>query len=405
MTVYFVNSLVEQPEGNAFALTGTGDILLVTNAGSLVSLDAGDGIDSTGNQEQITLNGLAYSAGSFGAYVGGSYTGLIVNGEAQSGIGAGVGLYGSFNSVNVGAQGEVTGYFGAALRDSDGALTNDGHITGSTAGVILYQSTGDQVTNDGVISGAQTTSLSGAILMDDATDETIGNAGLISGPSALYMEDGSSATIYNSGTIEGNLVLADTSQLDIENAGVMLATSLDFLSTANNVLTNSGRIHAQIDMGAGSDRIYNTGTITGQIDFAGSSDTLINDGQIHGSVTMGTDDQLLNTGAIHGTVFLGAGDTLTTGDGVITGAIHAADKDIFDFSGSFGHNTITGFVGTTTQHDIIDFASDDFANYAAVQAHMAQVGANVVITLDAADTIILQHITLAHLTASDFTFG
>jgi hypothetical protein len=405
MTVYFVNSLVEQPEGNAFALTGTGDILLVTNAGSLVSLDAGDGIDSTGNQEQITLNGLAYSAGSFGAYVGGSYTGLIVNGEAQSGIGAGVGLYGSFNSVNVGAQGEVTGYFGAALRDSDGALTNDGHITGSTAGVILYQSTGDQVTNDGVISGAQTTSLSGAILMDDATDETIGNAGLISGPSALYMEDGSSATIYNSGTIEGNLVLADTSQLDIENAGVMLATSLDFLSTANNVLTNSGRIHAQIDMGAGSDQIYNTGTITGQIDFAGSSDTLINDGQIHGSVTMGTDDQLLNTGAIHGTVFLGAGDTLTTGDGVITGAIHAADKDIFDFSGSFGHNTITGFVGTTAQHDIIDFASDDFANYAAVQSHMAQVGANVVITLDAADTIILQHITLAHLVASDFTFG
>jgi hypothetical protein len=158
-------------------------------------------------------------------------------------------------------------------------------------------------------------------------------------------------------------------------------------------------------MGAGSDRIYNTGTITGQIDFAGSSDTLINDGQIHGSVTMGTDDQLLNTGAIHGTVFLGAGDTLTTGDGVITGAIHAADKDIFDFSGSFGHNTITGFVGTTTQHDIIDFASDDFANYAAVQSHMAQVGANVVITLDAADTIILQHITLAHLVASDFTFG
>jgi hypothetical protein len=85
--------------------------------------------------------------------------------------------------------------------------------------------------------------------------------------------------------------------------------------------------------------------------------------------------------------------------------VTAADKDTFDFSGSFGHNTIVGFVGTTTQHDIIDFASDDFANYAAVQSHMAQVGANVVITLDAADTIILQHITLAHLAAADFTFG
>jgi hypothetical protein len=405
MTGYFINTFEETPSGDGFALTGTGDTLLVTNAGSLVSLSAGDGIDATGNSEQITLDGLAYSAGNFGAFVGGTYTNLVVNGEAQSGTDAGVALYGSFNSVNVGAQGAVTGFYGAAFKDTDGALTNDGHITGSLAGLAVLQSSGDQITNDGVISASQTMSLGGAILMGQSTDETVINAGLISGPTALNVTDGSSATIDNSGTIEGNLTLSDTSQLDIENAGVIQATALNFLSSANNVLTNSGRVHAQIDMGTGSDQIYNTGTITGQIDFAGTSDTLVNDGEIHGSVTLGINDLVINTGTIRGNLFLGTGDTLNATGGAVIGSIEAADKDTFDFSGSFGHNTVAGFIGTGIEHDVLHFASDDFANYAAVQAHMAQVGASVVISLDAADTIILQHITLAHLPASDFTFG
>ena len=405
MTAYFVNTLVEQPTGDAFALTGSGDTLLVTIAGSLVSLGAGDGIDSTGNAEQITLDGLAYSTANFGVFVGGNDTNLVVDGQAQSGTGAGVALYGSGNSVNVGAQGEVSGLAGATLKDSDGALTNDGHITGSLSGLLLDQSTGDQVVNDGVISASQFAAPGGAIMMEGATDEVIGNTGIISGPIALNMENGSSATLDNAGTIEGNVMLADTSQIDLENAGTIQATLLSFLSTADNLLTNSGRIHAQIDMGSRSDQIDNTGTITGQIQFTGTADTLVNDGEIHGKVTMGADDQLLNTGTIHGLVFLGAGDTLNTSDGTITDTIEAANKDTFDFGGSFGHNTIAGFVGTTAQHDAIHFASDDFANYAAVQSHMAQVGGNVVITLDATDTIILQHITLAHITTADFTFG
>ena len=177
------------------------------------------------------------------------------------------------------------------------------------------------MTNDGVISASQTSTFGGAILIEGATDETVTNAGVISGPTALDVETGSSATIQNSGTIEGSVALADTSMLDIENAGLIQATSLDFLSSANNVLTNSGKVHAQIDMGTGEDQIYNTGAIAGQIDFAGGSDTLINDGEIHGSVTMGSNDQVINTGAIRGNVFLGNGDTLTAGPGLVTGFV------------------------------------------------------------------------------------
>ncbi len=45
-----------------------------------------------------------------------------------------------------------------------------------------------------------------------------------------------------------------------------------------------------------------------------------------------------------------------------------------------------------------------FANYAAVQGHMAQVGPNVVITHDGADTVTLKGVTTASLNAADFSF-
>lgn len=120
---------------------------------------------------------------------------------------------------------------------------------------------------------------------------------------------------------------------------------------------------------------------------------------------MGTDDTLINTGTIHGDVVLQSGDTVDTSRGEIAGTVTANTSDTFDFSGSFGHNTILDFAATGTTHDTIHFESDDFANYAAVQAHMAQVGSDVVITLDAGDTIVLQSTTLAHLVSHDFTFG
>jgi len=65
---------------------------------------------------------------------------------------------------------------------------------------------------------------------------------------------------------------------------------------------------------------------------------------------------------------------------------------------------VTGFVASGAGHDTIDFSTAVFANFAAVHSHMAQSGANVIITLDSADTITLKNVTLASLTAADFTF-
>ena len=55
-------------------------------------------------------------------------------------------------------------------------------------------------------------------------------------------------------------------------------------------------------------------------------------------------------------------------------------------------------------HDSIDFSTATFANFAAVTSHMVQSGADVIITLDSADTITLRNVSRASLTAADFTF-
>jgi hypothetical protein len=72
------------------------------------------------------------------------------------------------------------------------------------------------------------------------------------------------------------------------------------------------------------------------------------------------------------------------------------------YNGNFGNDTINKF---NVHHDIIHFAANDFASYSALESHMVQAGTDVVITLDANDSIVLTHETLANFSSSDFTFG
>jgi Ca2+-binding RTX toxin-like protein len=93
-------------------------------------------------------------------------------------------------------------------------------------------------------------------------------------------------------------------------------------------------------------------------------------------------------------------DTLTGGAG----------SDTFVFNPGFGKETITDFVDFTAAQsthaapDIIDLHQLAFSNFAQVQADAAQVGKNVVITVDAQDTITLVGVKLGDLTAHDFQF-
>jgi len=81
--------------------------------------------------------------------------------------------------------------------------------------------------------------------------------------------------------------------------------------------------------------------------------------------------------------------------------VGGGNSDIFGFSGAFGQGTITDF---NLAHDQIYLASNEFANFAAVQSHAQQVGGNTVITLDASDSITLQNTALSSLNAGEFRF-
>ena len=66
---------------------------------------------------------------------------------------------------------------------------------------------------------------------------------------------------------------------------------------------------------------------------------------------------------------------------------------------SFGHKAAGAAVG-----DVIQLDAALFGDFADVVAHASQVGANTVITLDAANSITLNNVTLANLNANDFLF-
>ena len=115
-------------------------------------------------------------------------------------------------------------------------------------------------------------------------------------------------------------------------------------------------------------------------------------------ITVGNGADIVTAGA-DSTITLGNGaDTVTAISSLINGG-HG--HDTFVFTGSFGQDTITNFSPT---HDNIVLAQAMFANFAAVQNHMTQVGANTVITYDPANAITLTGVKASSLHASDFQF-
>jgi Ca2+-binding RTX toxin-like protein len=76
------------------------------------------------------------------------------------------------------------------------------------------------------------------------------------------------------------------------------------------------------------------------------------------------------------------------------------NADTFAFAAGFGQDTI----GDWQSDDTIQFSGGVFASFVAVQAAMQQVGADTVITLDAANSITLLNVSTASLTSADVLF-
>jgi Ca2+-binding RTX toxin-like protein len=100
----------------------------------------------------------------------------------------------------------------------------------------------------------------------------------------------------------------------------------------------------------------------------------------------------------------GHNDTLTGGNGADTFVFNA-----FTWSGSWTpqnqnqYHTVTDFsAGDAAGHDVIQLQHTAFTDFASVQAASQQVGSDVVISVNAFDTVTLTGVDLHTLTANDF---
>jgi hypothetical protein len=99
----------------------------------------------------------------------------------------------------------------------------------------------------------------------------------------------------------------------------------------------------------------------------------------------------------------GTNDTVKLGanDGIWAGA----GSDLFAFAGATGHDVITGFVATGSNHDTLQFSSSAFADWAHLLAATRQQGSDLLITIDASDTVVLKNVALASFTSADAKFS
>jgi len=237
-------------------------------------------------------------------------------------------------------------------------------------------------------------------VLGNDTDVDTGDSKSIVSVSATAL--GGRATI-----VDGQVVYtADADSFDLLNQGDSVVDSFTYVmqdsagatSTATVQVTVSGVPNAPTQSGGNGDSVLNGTSGDESLNGGNGSDRLFgNDGA--DTLSGGNGDDLLSGGRGIDVLSGGNGkDTLDGGAGsdVLTGG---NGDDRFVFSGAFGHDVVTDF-----SHDHIQLDHQAFANFAAVMAHAAQVGADVVITLDADDTITLLNTKLSSLSAGDFLF-
>jgi hypothetical protein len=329
---------------------------------------ATDTIDNTGQ-----ILGASYSIQAIGDNLSLSNSGTIHGGLLTTGVGGSGGVVQLDNSgVWQGAADGSGLSLGAAANRINNTGTIDAFISmvvgsdvlfnsGSIAGFVNLYGAGDTdfLYNSGTMSD-------GGITSTGADDKLI-NAptGSISGPVTFY---GKVSSIRNAGSIVGDVFLGGA------------------LTGGANTLTNSGSIDGTVTM-TGADSVFK------------------NHGEVDGDVGLGAGETLTNTGFVTGGVTLGSNDTIDDSRGEVAGGITANKSDTFIYHGLFGEETIAQFfAGSRASHDTIQFAANDFGSYAAVRGAMSQVGLDVVIRLDAADSITLTNQTVTNLVSADFRF-
>ncbi|MGB9365778.1 MAG: Ig-like domain-containing protein [Xanthobacteraceae bacterium] len=271
------------------------------------------------------------------------------------------------------------------------ALAVNDVIPGSgNSATVYFQQTADYngpdsftyKANDGTAdSAAATASISISAVADIVNDSVTVNQNSGANNLALLAND----TFENAGRAITSVSAASHGTTAINNNGTPGDLTDDFVTyTPNAGYTGSDTFTYTVTSGG----VTETGTVSATVVSIGQ---VINGGNGKDTIVGTAGDDTINGGNGKDSITGGAGnDILTGGNGA----------DTFIFGPGFGDDTITDFGNGPDQ---IQFDHTVFANFAAVQAAMTQVGVDTVIT-HGIDSITLQHVTATSLHASDFLF-
>ena len=357
-------------QGSAQNTIGAGSDTL-TNFENLTGSGFNDTL--TGNASANILNGGAGNDTIAGAAGNDTLTGLAGNDTLMGGAGN--------DSMDGGAAGSDT----ASYADATAGVT-----------VSLAIATAQNTIGAGVDTLVNFENLTGSNFNDTLTGNSVAN--ILNGGAGNDMLN---AGVGNNSLIGGigNDTLIGGTGNDSLDGGAAGSDTASYADATAGVTVSLAIAAAQNTIGAGVDTLFNFENLTG----SNFNDKLTGNAAANTLYGLGGNDSLNGAAGIDTLSGAAGNDRLIGGAGndSLDGGV---GNDSFVFDKGFGKDTITGFVATGAAHDTIDFSTATFGSFAAIKSHMVQSGANVVITLDSADTITLKSVTLASLTAADFTF-
>jgi Ca2+-binding RTX toxin-like protein len=377
-TIGSVSILHSEFFGNATQTSGSsgrGDILLFGFNGDLTIDDVDIHDPGAGAQKALQMRGLqdgadVTGAGPYDAAGSVSLTDLSVTGTYAQDLIAFYRLAGFESFVTSGVDLDASAPWGLANFDGvGGAIDLSSGFTGTNASgglvaVLQGLSSADTLTgsdDNDVLDGR------------DGADTMSGGGGndviLIATPA---FHDSGESIDGGSGTDAIRFVSATSGQtLTLGSA----TTNVEEIEISNAAGANTGTTTLSIDASAVGGAFTLTGNDGANTLVAGSGNNTVAGGGGNDAITGGAGN-----------------DTLTGGSGT----------DTFVFKSGFGLDTVTDFTAGAASDDVIRIEDGLFADFAAVQSASAQVGSDVVITVDASNTITLQNVTLANLHQDDF---
>ncbi len=355
--------------GDNEMIGGAGNDILIAGAGDDL-LDGGDGIDTAD-----------YSNDTAGIVV------HLAAGEANGDDSGADELVGIENVI--GGSGDDVLIGDGAANHLVGGLGND-HLDGGAGDDVLDGGAGDDLIDGG--EGFDTLDLSaatGSVTVDFSAGKVSGEG--IGSDSFTNIEK----LLFGA----GNDVVSGGNGDDSFDGGA----GNDMLKGgAGNDALWGGAGDDALDGGSGDD-VVNGGLGIDTIK-AGSGNDRIDAGQGNDVIDAGSGDDTILAGSGNDVVDAGSGDDRIVGgagDDALTGG---SGHDVFVFAAGFGKDTIRDFKTTGSSADVLEFATDVFANFDAATAAAHQQGSDVVFTVDADTSLTLKNVELASLQADDFHF-